>query len=102
MFAWALHQVRRDLGRADQTSMELIEIAERAREPGMIANANFASGAVSLFSGKFRAARARLEQAAATHDPPPLKGMPQDPRVASLSFFVGGVVAARLSAPRSR
>ena len=65
MFAWAFHQVRRDLGRADQTSMELIELAERAREPGMIANANFASGAVSLFSGKFRAARARLQQAAA-------------------------------------
>jgi predicted ATPase len=53
----------------------------------MIANANFANGAVSLFSGKFRAARARLEQAAAIHDPSPLKGMPQDPRVASLSFL---------------
>ena len=87
MFAWAFHQVRRDLGRADQTSMELIELAERAREPGMIANANFASGAVSLFSGKFRAARARLQQAAAILDPPPLNGMPQDPRVASLSFL---------------
>ena len=87
MFAWAFHQVRRDLGRADQTSMELIELAERAREPGMLANAFFASGAVSLFSGKFRAARARLEQAAAIDDPAPLNGMPQDPRVASLSFL---------------
>jgi class 3 adenylate cyclase/predicted ATPase len=87
MFAWAFHQVRRDLERADQTSMELIELAERAREPGMMANANFASGAVSLFFGKFRAARARLEQAAALHDPRPLNGMPQDPRVASLSLL---------------
>ncbi len=87
MFAWAFHQVSRDLERADQTSRELIELAERAREPAMIVHANFASGAVSVFCGRLQAARARLEQAVAIHDPPPLAGMPQDPRVAALSFL---------------
>ena len=53
----------------------------------MIVHANFASGAVSVFCGRLQAARARLEQAVAIHDPPPLAGMPQDPRVAALSFL---------------
>ncbi|MGH7934036.1 MAG: adenylate/guanylate cyclase domain-containing protein [Candidatus Binataceae bacterium] len=87
MFAWAFHLVSRELERAGETSRELIEIAERAREPAMIVHANFASGAVSVFCGKLQAARARLEQAVAIHDPPPMAGMPQDPRVAALSFL---------------
>ena len=87
MFAWAFHQVRRDLGRAAEASKELVELAERAREPTMIVHANFASGAVALFCGRLQAARARLEQAVAIHDPAPLAGMPQDPRVAALSFL---------------
>ncbi|MGH7913193.1 MAG: hypothetical protein ACREPW_00900, partial [Candidatus Binataceae bacterium] len=87
MFAWAFHQVRRDLERASETSRELIELAERARAPGMVVHANFASGAVSVFRGKLCDARATLERAVAIHDPPPVAGMPQDPRVASLSFL---------------
>ena len=54
MFAWAFHQVSRDLERAAETSRELIELAERAREPAMIVHANLASGAVSLFCGRLR------------------------------------------------
>jgi tetratricopeptide (TPR) repeat protein len=87
MFAWSFHQVSRDLQRASETSRELIELAERAREPAMIAHANFASGAVSVFRGKFQNARASLEQAVAVSDPPPLPGTSQDSRVAALSFL---------------
>ena len=87
MFAWAFHQVSRDLERAGAASRELIELADRAREPAMIVHANFASGAVSLFCGRLHAARASLEQALAVTDPTPLAGMPQDPRVAALSFL---------------
>jgi predicted ATPase len=87
MFAWAFHQVRRDLERADETSRELIELAERARDPAMIVPAYVASGAVSVFCGRLRIARARLERAATIHDPPPLTGSSQDARVATLSFL---------------
>jgi tetratricopeptide (TPR) repeat protein len=87
MFAWTFHQVRRNLERASETSAKLIELAERTGEPGMMVHANFASGAVAVFSGKLLAARARLEQAVATDHSPPLYGTPQDPRVASLSFL---------------
>jgi class 3 adenylate cyclase/tetratricopeptide (TPR) repeat protein len=87
MFVWAFHQVSRDLERAGETSRQLIELAERAREPAMIVQANFANGAVSVFCGELHAARARLEQAASIHDLPPLAGTPQDPRVAALSFL---------------
>jgi tetratricopeptide (TPR) repeat protein len=87
MFAWAFHQVSRDLERAGGTSRELIELAERAREPAMIVHANFASGAVSVFCGELDAARATLEQAVAIHNPPSLAGAPQDARVAALSYL---------------
>ncbi len=87
MFTWAYHQISRDLERAGETSTELIELAERARDSGMAVHANFASGAVSLFRGRLAPARTWLEAAVAIHDPPPLVVMPQDPRVAALSFL---------------
>jgi class 3 adenylate cyclase/predicted ATPase len=87
MFTWAFHQVRRNLELASETSTKLIELAERTREPGMMVHANFAGGALAVFRGRLRAARARLERAVATDHSPPLYGTPQDPRVASLSFL---------------
>ena len=87
MFAWAFHQIRRDLGRSEEVSHELIRLAERTCDPGLIINANFASGAVSLFQGMLPAARERLEQAVAIEEAAPLRGAPQDPRVASLAIL---------------
>jgi hypothetical protein len=63
MFAWGFHQISRDLKRAGETSRELIEVAERVQDPGMVVHANYASGAVSVFSGKLSAACASLEAA---------------------------------------
>lgn len=87
MYTWGSHQVSRDLERAEEASSRLIELAERARDPAMLVHAYFAGGAVGVFCGKLLDARARLEQAVAIVDPPSLTGMPQDPRVAALSFL---------------
>jgi class 3 adenylate cyclase/predicted ATPase len=87
MFAWAFHYIRRDLARAGEAGTELIQLAERMRDPAMIVQANFASGAVSLFRGELSLARERLEQAVAIHEPTLSRVTPQDPRVASLSLL---------------
>ena len=87
MFAWAFHQVRRDLPRAIETSIEMIRLAERVRDPAMIVHANFASGAASLFRGDLADAREKLEKAVSIPEPGSLAAAPQDPRVASLSFL---------------
>jgi class 3 adenylate cyclase/tetratricopeptide (TPR) repeat protein len=87
MFAWAFHQIRRDLPRAEEVSQKLIQLAARMGDPGSIAHSNFASGAVSLFQGKLSDAREKLEQAVAIEEAPARRGSPQDPRVAALSLL---------------
>ena len=87
MFAGAFYQARRDLERARETSGLLMELAQRTRDPGMMVHANFASGSAAVFRGNLRAARANLEQAVGIGELSLAYGMPQDLRVAALSFL---------------
>jgi tetratricopeptide (TPR) repeat protein len=87
MFDWAFHQMRRDLETAAQSADRLLELANRAGDPFMIAHGDYARGAVFLFRGEIPAAVEKFEHARKIYQQQPLRQAPQDPGVTSLSFL---------------
>lgn len=65
----AFHTVRGKYRTAHEVAIQLLRVAEREHDPGLLVEAHALMGAVAFYLGEFTIARAQLEQGMARYDP---------------------------------
>jgi len=87
----AFHVVRGEYRTAQEIATQLLQVAQRERDPGLLVEAHALMGVVAFYLGDFPAARAQLEHGMALYDPRQHRDHAlqygQDPWVACCSYL---------------
>ena len=85
---WSFHLIRGELHPALEVAREMLQLAERIRNPGVLLNGHMAIGLPLFYLGQFPAAHDHLEKSSSYHgrekDPPGVSIYGWEPGVLSL------------------
>ena len=85
---WSFHLIRGELHSALELAQEMLQLAERIRNPGFFLNGHMAMGLPLFYRGQFSAAHDHLEKSSSYH------GREKDPPGVSVYGWDPGVVVA--------